>query len=228
MAGFPSALEPVYIGQGLWLRVKVLTLPDALKGADSVRVAVGIAAAAAEPDTRDGDERPQPDSARLAARINSARSMTGVARSAVIGHAWSNFSESAEAEWRAQIAHVNDEAARRYTALRDEHAAAMAGVTDPSAIAAASDALGMKIAAVDEWLMEESGKHRLEPGTPPSQWLPLTIVPNPQDEDRDRNMICAASIDQISQAWMYHVADVALRAVLESRSEVRPLSKSGL
>jgi hypothetical protein len=43
MPGFPSAAEPVYVGGGLWLRVVVLTLAEAMKGKDAIRVAVNIA-----------------------------------------------------------------------------------------------------------------------------------------------------------------------------------------
>lgn len=95
---FPKALEAVHVGGGLWLRVKVLSLDDALKGVGGLQAAVGIAVQAMAPDE---DERArvlaqQQRETEAASRYHAA--MAPIARQAVVAYAWGD-AESEPDQW---------------------------------------------------------------------------------------------------------------------------------
>lgn len=230
MPGFPSAAEAVYVGGGLWLRVHVLTLSEAMKGKDAIRVAVNIARGAMEPEQPPlAANRPERESELVAKLSKHLAAVSSVARGAVTGHAWSAVAEQAEATRKGLEAELDEQGADRYRQAAQVHAAALAAAgDDPEAIAAANKAMAAAIVETDGWL---AGQHAsllpVDPGPAPSEWLPLVIVPNSRDEDRAAGKLCVAALDQVSTLWAYRVADVALRAAWEAQREVRPLSGSG-
>lgn len=226
---FPSALEAVYVGGGLWLRVKVLTLADAIRGKDALRMAVHVAVSAMEPELPIHPARPEDESQRVQRLSRHAAAVAGVARTAVVGHAWSEQAQAAEAARDALVQPIEAQAAGRYQEAQTVHAAALEAVDgDAEAVAAAGRVLVAAVAEVDAWLTEaRASVPPLDPGPVPAVWLPLTVVPNPQDEDRQAGRLCVAALDQVAMLWSYRVADVALRAAWEAQREVRPLSASG-
>lgn len=226
MPGFPESIQALYIARGLWLRVRVLDLPAALTGKDAIRVAVSAALGAMEPEQPEQVRQPTDESARVHLLAKHARAVAGVARQAVIGHAWSEMDEAAEQEHAARLAAVHDAAAEGYRLASAAHAAAVAAAgDDPAVITAAGEALAQEIARIDaETVAAVETIGPFAPGQPPQSWQPITIVPNPQDEDRPRGKYAVATLDQVAVEWSYKVSDVALRAVWEARSVVRPLS----
>ena len=229
MAGFPESIEAVYVGGGLWLRVRVLDLPVALTGKDAIRVAVSAAKTAMEPDQPPREGQPMDESTYVHRLAKHAKAVTGVARQAVIGHAWSAADEEADQAHAAAVAAVHERAAEGYRQAAEAHAAALGGAgEDPQAVATASEALTREVARIDAETAEALAA--IQPparGPAPTNWQPITIVPNPQDEDRARGKYAVVTLDLVAADWCYRVSDVALRVVWEARAAVRPLSRSG-
>lgn len=229
MAGFPESIEAVYVGGGLWLRVRVLDLPAALTGKDAIRVAVSAAKTAMEPDQPPREGAPVDESTYVHRLAKHAKAVTGVARQAVIGHAWSTADEEADQAHAAAVAAVHERAAEGYRQAAEAHAAALGeAAEDPQAVAAASEAMTRDVARIDAETAEALAA--VEPparGSAPTNWQPITIVPNPQDEDRARGKYAVVTLDLVAADWCYRVSDVALRVVWEARAAVRPLSRSG-
>lgn len=230
MAGFPSAAEAVYVGGGLWLRVTVLTLSDAMKGQDAIKVAVNLARSAMEPEQPPQQPgRPENESARIAKLSKHLAAVSSVARNAVTAHAWSTVAEEAEQAHVALEAALDDQGAERYRQAAQVHAEALAAAgDDPEAITAANKAMAAAIVDTDTWLAQaKAALPPVDPGPEPTDWRPMTIVPNPRDEDRAAGKLCVAALDQVAKLWAYRVTDVALRTAWEAQREVRPLSGSG-
>lgn len=230
MAGFPSAAEAVYVGGGLWLRVTVLTLADAMKGQDAIKVAVNLARAAMEPEQPpQASGRLERESERVAKLSKHLAAVSSVARNAVTAHAWSTVAEEAEAKRKAMEAELDEQAAERYRKAAEIHAEALSAANgDQDAIVAANKAMAATIVETDQWLTRlHAALPPVDHGPVPTDWLPLVIVPNPRDEDRAAGKLCVAALDQVAKLWAYRVTDVALRTAWEAQREVRPLSGSG-
>lgn len=83
MITLPEAVESVYIGGGVWLRVKVLTVGDAVKDLDALRAGVSIAASVAEPDPPEGEVPAVAAGMPIAMFARASSVMAGVCKAAV-------------------------------------------------------------------------------------------------------------------------------------------------
>lgn len=204
MDDFPSSLRPVYVGGGLWLRVKVLALTEAIEGLEGLDAAVMIATKAATPDDERVTEGPmRGQSKRLQAE--TLRVMQGVCRQAVIAYAWSDEAKAAEAARTKSISEANG-------ALRDAVAALDEG-----------DEAGAEALQAERNRAVEAALSAFGPGAEPEQWSKLSIVANPQDENRERGKLCYATLDLVAPAWATHAGNVALEAGLKAAERAAPL-----
>lgn len=234
---FPSALEQVHVGGGLWLRVKVLTLPEATRNTAALEAAVGAATralandperAGTDPVVTDGPMR----GARLSALCASLDKMQEVSREAVTYYAWSEAARAAE-ERRALAIAQADAALRQAIADADLLFAAASAESSPNgesvdtaaAEAARDDAKRAAMAARDVAVAAASAA--FDPGPMPTMWSPIKIVRNPQDEQRERGWLCFASLDQVAPGWAWVCGGIALRAAFRAAGEVAPLSVPG-
>lgn len=201
--GFPDSLRAVYVGGGLWLRVKVLTLPEAMQGLEGLEAAVMIAAQAAVPDDERESMGPmRGQSKRLA--MKTVEVLQGVSKDAVIGYAWSESAKDAER--------------RRSEAIADAYAALKAAVEsageDEPAIVAAREAYTAALETIE-------AAHDI--GPEPDQYERMQIVRNPQDENRPAGKFCFATLDQVSTQWATAAGNAALAAGLAAMERVSPL-----
>lgn len=151
---FPSTIEEIHVGRGLWLRVKVLTIGECVASTETLRQAVAIAVDAAAGPEEVITEGP---AAGLTPSMiaKSYESVSGVARAAVIAYG--------------------------------------------------------------------QGEGESKPET----WRVCKLVRNQVDHDEGAGRIAIAALDQVAVAgWQFAVADIALRAGMEAREEIRPLSES--
>lgn len=151
---FPSVIEEIHVGRGLWLRVKVLTIGECVASTEALKQAVAMAVEAAtgpEEIIADG-----PAAGLTPSQVaKSYESVSGVARLAVIAYGQGT---------------------------------------------------------------EESK---------PEAWRACKLVRNHVDHDEGAGRIAIAALDQVaSPGWQFAVSDIALRAAMEAREEVRPLSES--
>lgn len=201
-ACFPQSLEPVYIGGGVWMRVKVLDLTDALTSIEGLEAAVSIAQRAAEPEdavVREGPGR----GLRLRDQVRTMKVLQGVARQAVVGFCYAAHVADAEQEMRREAA-----------------AAARAAMQVQK-----GDDTGEAVVAAEA--AAQAVRDSFSPGEPPEAWDRINLVANQTDEDRNAGKVAIASVDQIAPGWVYRVGDVALRAGLDAARSVSPLSETG-